>query len=340
MPVLPSKIRVDKQLHQLAITFVLVGAVAAIGTTGYMLIEDWSFLESLYMTVITVSTVGYKEEHPLSAAGQVFTIVLIIMGVGVALYSISLIMAEIVEGELLKFRGFIKMNKEIGKLSGHTIICGFGRLASIVTRGLADAGKEVVVVDNDPARIVKVGEANYLYVEGNASDDETLKKAGIERAEAILALLPTDAENIYVVLSARDLNSKIKIIARTEDDSGEKKILRAGANQVIFPYKDSGVRRIQQMTQPHVSNFLEIATKKSESGLIVEEVSVAEGSTLIGKTLASSDIRHQTGVHIAALIHPNGEMTLNPGASEEIKKGMKLIVLGEEKSIKRLGEHL
>ena len=314
--------------------------VVATGPLGYMLIEDWSVLDSFYMTIITLTTVGYGEVQPLSSSGRLFTAALIIAGVGGATYFFSTLMGVVVEGELLRMRGFKKMRKELSNFSDHIIVCGCGRLGRIVVRELHEAGQDVVVIDvkDDAAQWLALN--NIHYVVGTAYEDEILKAAGISRAKTLLSLLPQESDTVYVALSARDLNPELHIIARTEDESGENKLLRAGANQVLAPYRVTGTRIVQRLIRPHVSDFLEIAGGRFGHQLAIEEVVVPKDSVLSGKTLEQSDLRNRTGAVIAAFIHADGEMIFNPGAKSVIEPESTMIVMGKRESLERLSELL
>ena len=318
-----------------------LGAGVVLGCSlGFMLIEHWGFLDSLYMTIITLSTVGYGEVHPLSNRGKLFVVFVIITGIGAATYSLSTMLRLVVEGELKRRGERRKMRKKIAKMDGHTIVCGFGQLGTIVVRGLLDAGQPVIVIDHDSAKITSLEEDGIPYVEGAAYKDEVLKAAGISSAKALITLLPNVADSVYVTLCARDLNPNLWIIARIDDESGEKNLRRAGANHVLAPYRVAGSRLIQQMLRPNVSDFLELAADKSSAGLAIEEVVISEDSSLVGKTLEEADLRRKTGAVVAALIHQNGKTVVSPGSADILDAGTTMIVIGEKPSLGRLSELL
>jgi voltage-gated potassium channel len=314
--------------------------VVSTGTIGYSTIEGWGFVDSLYMTITTLTTVGFGEVHPLSTAGRVFTTVLILSGVGGATYFFSTLISVVVDGELRHLRRLRIMKKDISKLSNHTIICGAGRLGRIVIQELSDANQSIVVIDNEPTSLRWLEDAGIPYVQGSAYEDKTLSDAGIGKARALLSLLPKDSDNVYVTLCARDLNPNLVIIARTEDESGDTKLRRAGADQVLAPYRVAGSRLAQRLVRPHVSDFLELAGGKKGHSLVIEEVVVSPTSQLIGKSLADCDLRNKTGAVVAACITVDGEMLLNPSASSIIQPLSTLIVMGERTSLDRLSELL
>lgn len=319
------------QVRNFLIAISLVLAVLCLGVTGFVLIEGWPWFDAFYMTIITLSTVGFTEIHPLSQAGRLFTAGLIACGVSVAAYAFATISRTVVEGELLQLRRRRRMDKRIASYSGHTIVCGFGRLAEAVVNELIAAGVQIVAIENDPEFAEELYAAEVPFVIGSAYEDETLKAANIEKAKNLLALLPKDADNVYISLCARDLNPNITIVARTEDRAGEKKLMRAGANRVIAPYRVAGLRLVQQLIRPSVSEFLELTGIRS--GLVLEEVVVPENSPVAGKTIENSELRGKTGAFIAAIIEPGGAATVNPPADTTIRAGTTLIILGKAGSL-------
>lgn len=311
-----------------------IGAVATllvIGVVGFMLIERFSFFDALYMTVITLSTVGFMELHPLSMSGRIFTMLLIFGGVGVAFYSLTLVSQTVIEGELFQLRRRKRMEKRIAGYTGHTIVCGFGRLAEAVVREMLEAGEQVVVIESNENFAMQLTEMSVPFVIGSAYEDEILKLANIMKAKHLLALLPKDADNVYISLCARDLNPNLNIVARTEDTSGESKLRRAGASRVIAPYRVAGVKLVHQLIRPHVSEFLELSGP--EGSLALEEVVVPANSRVVGKTIAQSELRDRTGAFVAAIVDPDGTSTVNPSAETQIQGGATLIILGKPGSL-------
>lgn len=341
MAIYQSKNWLQSRVRHFQIGFLLIAFILSIGTVGYMLIEGWSLVDSFYMCAITISTVGYGEVHELSDSGKIFTSLLIFADIIVAAYAFSIITSSIIEGELKKIRGFHKMQKNISKLKNHTIVCGYGRLASIVVKDLLQHKKELIVIESDSSKIPQLEALGIPYVEGNADDEDTLKAAGIERAKTLLTLVSKESDNFFVTLTARDLNPKLSIIARSEGtSSNEAKLKRAGANHIISPYNVSGAQIVQQMLRPNVSTFLKIASGSSHDQLVFEEIVVPADSPLIGKTLAETNLRQKTGAIIAGIISQNGEMSFNPNADSLIEEGSTLIVLGTENSMEKLNEFI
>ena len=327
-----------QSLRSLLTAIALVAVVIAIGSVGYELIEGWDTIDAIYMTVVTLATVGFKEVHPLSVAGKVFTIGLIVTGVTVATYSFAVIARTIVEGELFRLRGFRKMERKIASMTGHTIVCGFGRLASLVVRDLVRSKESVVVIENDPSLVDDIIAAGAPYVLGSAYEDETLKFANIHAAKNLLALLPKDADNVYITLCARDLNPHINIIARTEGESGEQKLLRAGATRVIAPYRVAGSRVVQHITHPQVSAILEVSSVTRESPLVFEEIQVPASSPIAGQKIEDTGLRSKAGILVAAIVNPDGTSSINPDGKTVITPGCTLVVLGQPGSVGKLGE--
>ena len=326
-------------LREVYTAVLLILLLLVLGTLGYEVIEGWSFLDSVYMTVITLTTVGYREIHELSTTGQIFTMLLVMAGVGNAFYCFTVIARSVIQGELGRYRSLRKMQKRISTMNNHTIVCGFGRLARIVVSELVEAKQDVVVLELDPAVLPEIESCGAPYVEGSAYEDEVLREAGIERAKTLLALLPEDSDNVYVSLCARDLNPNLNILARSEG-AGESKLRRAGANQVLAPYQLSGARIVQQIIRPNVSDFLEVAAGTHGGKLVLEEVRVPENSPLNGRTLEESELRKKTGAIIAAFIDVKGQMLFNPGGTSIIEPGSTMIVLGVPGSVDSLSSLL
>jgi len=309
--------------------------VFAAGTLGYSVIEGWSFFDSLYMTVITLATVGFREVAPLSDAGRAFTILLIVFGAGIIAYAIGSMIQILVEGQVLKALGRKKLEKQINRLSGHYIICGYGRIGAMIAREFAARPKPFVVVENDPEVCERLSGEGHLFVRGNATDDETLLEAGIERAKGLITAVTSDTENVYITLTARGLKPNLFILARASDDSSEVKLRRAGANKVVSPYTIGATRMAQAILRPSVVDFIEIATGSQNVELQLEEISISDRSELVGKTLMNSGIRKQIGVIIVG-IKRGPEMLFNPSPDIEMLKDDILITLGEPAAVLQL----
>ncbi|MBS1112527.1 MAG: TrkA family potassium uptake protein, partial [Nitrospirae bacterium] len=245
----------------------MICLVILFGTTGYMVIEEWGFWDSLYMTVITLTTVGYREIHDLSLQGQIFTVVLLIGGVGTVLYALSAGAKILLEGELQEIYGRKRVEKKLRELSGHFIVCGYGRMGKVITRELEHEKLAFVVIEKGEVLLDADQKEELIVIQGDATNDDLLKRAGIERAQCLISVLPTDAENLYVVLSARGLNPKLLIVARAGEEGSEQKLLRAGADRVVSPYHIGGLRIAHAVLKPAVVDFIEFATKSGNIDL-------------------------------------------------------------------------
>lgn len=299
-----------------------------------MFIEDMTFLDALYMTVITLGTVGFKEVKELDDNGKIFTIILILTGFGLFSYTLTVGAKIIVEGEIKEVFKRRKMSKEIKSLSGHYVICGYGRMGSIIARELRAYKMPLVIVEKNAENIKD--DESILYIIGDATHDETLKKAGIERAKGLITVLPSDAENLYVVLSARELNQDLFIVARAVDKEAERKLRRAGADRVVSPYFIGGLRIAHTVLRPNVVDFLEFATRAEHLEIQIEEIEVSPNSTLIGKTIAQSGLGRDLGVIVIAIKRRDGRMKFNPTSQTLIKEGDILIVLGNTDNLLNL----
>ncbi|MDQ6650660.1 MAG: potassium channel protein [Actinomycetota bacterium] len=314
------------QFGLLALLFVIVG-----GTAGYVVL-GFTFLEALYQTVTTITTVGFREVRPLGAAGQVFTIVLILVGVGTALYTFGVLLESLIEGHLRDVIGRRRMDRTIAGMSGHVIICGWGRVGRATARYVTGAGGEVIVIDRSEARLANVP---HPTIHGDVTDDDVLRRAGIERAKALVAALETDSDNLYVTLSGRVLNPDLTIIARARTDSSEAKLERAGANRVVNPQRLGGDRMAAFATQPHVVEFLEVVMHDGSLEFRLEEVVVAAGSALDGRSIREAHIRDTTGALLLALRDGGGFLT-NPPPETVIRPDQILIAIGTEEQLAAL----
>ncbi|MCG3137348.1 MAG: Glutathione-regulated potassium-efflux system protein KefC [Phycisphaerae bacterium] len=308
-----------------------------IGMAGYMLIEKLGPLDALYMSVITIATVGYRElPDPLSPAGQIFTIGLIIFGVGSGYYAFVLLVTLVVGGELKAFRERQKMHKRIAALQGHVLICGYGRVGKMVVEQLQAQKLEFVILDNAPARLAELERAGMLFVQGDASEESALDQAGISRARVLVATLPHDADNVYVVLTARALNPQLLIIARAESTSSEAKLLRAGADRVVCPQIIGAYRIANLITRPSVVDFVDVASQGVE--FQVNEYQVSPDSPWAGKSLREAAIRQQLDAIVVAIRKHTGRTLFNPSAQEQLEAGDTLIMIGQLQTADRLSQ--
>ena len=319
---------------RLIFALIFITCVVIAGSAGYMLIEGWSCLDSLYMTIITIASVGYKEIHDLSANGRIFTIILIISGVGSVTYALTTIAKIIVEGEIQEVFGRKRLEKKIKELKSHYIVCGYGRMGRIICRELKEKDIKFVIIEKEPDTF-ESGEET-LVLKGDATKDENLKEAGIEKAKGLISVLPTDAENLFVVLSARELNPKLFIVARAGEEGSEQKLLRAGADRVVSPYHIGGLRIAHTVLKPAVVDFIEFATKSGNIDLQMEEITVQNNSKLAGLTLDECGIGRDLGIIVVAIKNASGDMKFNPTFRTAIKAGDTLIALGEIPKLKTL----
>jgi voltage-gated potassium channel len=320
---------------------VLVGicAIVVMGTVGYRLIEGWGLLDSLYMTVTTIFTVGFGEVHPLSAAGAVFTLVLIVCGVGTILYGLGAMMEFVVGGQLSGVFRRRVVRRQVDGLEEHYIICGYGRVGESVARQFAAHRVKFVVVDSDPESLAQAEEAGYLTVRGDAASDEILDAAGVKRAKGLVSAVGSDAGNMFVVLSARVLNPDLLIVARAGSEDVVSKLQRAGANQVVSPYGIGGKRMATLMLKPLVSDYLEVVTGGGELAFLVEEFQLGGDCCVIGKSIEALDVRKKTGATILAVQHAStGIFDTNPSPESRMTPGDKIIAIGTAEEISRLEE--
>lgn len=317
----------------LRISLIILVGILFVGTGGYVALEDWTVIDSFYMTVITVSTVGFKEVFDLSPAGRVFTTFLIIVGVSFLAYGAGSIVQFMVEGQLRSILGRKKLEQQISKLKNHYIICGYGRIGANMCHELGENPISFVVVENDPAKIEKLNNDGYLYVKGDATLDETLVKAGIRSARGLITVVTSDTENVYITLTARGLNPDLFILARASEEAAETKLKRAGASKVISPYVMGAARMTQAILRPSVVDFIEIATTTKHYEMQIEESRVASDSSLVGKNLITSGIKRDLGVIIVGIKKDDGQMLFNPDPTTVIAAGDILITLGEQSAI-------
>ncbi|MBF0465547.1 MAG: potassium channel protein [Nitrospirae bacterium] len=292
-----------------------------------MAVEGWNAFDSFYMVVITLATIGFQEVHPLSNEGRAFTIFLIFSGVGILAYNVNVALRALFEGEFQKILGRRKLEKKIKEIKDHYIICGFGRMGRIICKELRSCWVPFVVIDQEIAKPDE--DEDYLFLAGDATHDEVLKMAGIERAKGIVSVLSTDANNLFVVLSARVLNPSLKIVARAVEESTELKLLRAGADRVVAPYNIGGLKIAQTILKPAVVDFLEFATLSGNIALQMEEIPVKGTSVFVERTVAETEIGRKFGIIIVAIKRSDGEMLFNPTHKTIIKTGDVLIALGE-----------
>jgi voltage-gated potassium channel len=320
-----------RNLRRVGIALIIV---VLAGTAGFHLIEGWPWFDGFYMVVTTFTTIGYQEVHPLSHAGRVFNVALIITGVSTLFLGIGFLTQALLEFELGSFFGRRKMERDISRLSGHYIICGIGRVGRSAARELARKPVPFVVIEQNESKAQHFG-GDWLVLVGDATQEETLRQAQIDRAIGLVAATTTDATNLYIVLTARDLNPNLKIIARASEEHAEKHLLSAGADSVVSPYLFAGQRIAQSFLRPHVVSFLDTATTHLGLDLEIGEIHVSPDSMFAGKTVESSRIRQDRGVIILAIKKEKG-MRFNPAPEDRIEPGDYLIAMGEPAQLRQL----
>jgi len=323
-------------VKDLKISLGILLLLVSLGTAGYMSIEQWRFLDALYMTVITLATVGFQEVHPLSDAGRVFTMLLIVVGVSVLGYTVGKLAQIMFEGQFQRFLGRKKVEKSIEELRDHYIVCGYGRIGSLICKEFAAKPIPFLVVENDTEILEKLESDNILFLRGNATEDETLLKAGIKRAKGLVSVVTSDTENVYITLTARGLNPDLFILARAGEAGSDVKLKHAGANKVISPYQIGGSRMAQAILRPNVVDFIEIATGRGHIDLQMEEIFIPERSPFLGQNLKDAGLRRDTGVIIVGIKKASGKMVFNPGSASVLEARDTLIVLGQPTEISRL----
>ncbi len=312
----------------------LIIFINALGVIGYMVIEGWNFRDSLFMTVITITTVGYGEVHELTAAGEIFTIVLLVFGVGIILYLLGTAAKLLLEGELEDLIGRKRLERKINELRDHYIICGFSRMGKTIAKEFSSRGIDILIIEKNSVPDIEKGE--LLILEGDANNEEVLKSAGIEKAKGLISVLSSDAENLFLVLSARDLNPNLFIVTRASEESSERKILRAGADRVVSPYFTGGIRIANSILKPAVVDFIEYATKSGNLELQLEEILLSENSKFKNLTLENTAIGRDLGIIIVAIKRHDVTMDFNPNSSSLINSGDTLVALGESGKLRRL----
>jgi len=314
----------------------LVIFIISLGVAGYMMIEGWNLLDALYMTVTTLTTVGYGEVHEMTRMGQVFTILLIFIGVAFFVYVAGAVVQFMVEGRIRTILGRKRLDKKIDRLKNHYIICGYGRIGKVLCKMLLRKPYDLIVVEKDPELIPAMDADKILYVHGDATDEENLIKAGMKRAEGLIAALATDTDNVFLVLTARQLNPDLYIIARASSNESKNKLHAAGANKVELPYDMGAVSMAQRFIRPTVTNFLELAFAHRRKDIQMEEMPVHSSSDLINVMLKDSGIRQQFNLIIIAIKKPDGNMLFNPSFEAIIEAGDTMIAVGQEENLQKL----
>jgi voltage-gated potassium channel len=305
-----------------------------------MIIEGWRAIDALYMTIITLTTVGYGEVYPLSDAGHVYTIALIITGVGFFLYVIGAVIQFMVEGRVRILLGRRRLDRKISRLKNHHIVCGYGRIGKVICHKLLQENYNVVVIDQNPDLAQRLDGLGFVYICGDATDEAILLKAGIREAKALVAVLGTDADNVFLVLTGRQLSSSLHIIARAGNDAAKTKLAAAGANTVEAPYETGAASMAQRILRPTVTSFLDLAIGGNHADIHMEEIPVAESSRLNGIILQDSGIRQKYNLIIIAIKKPDDRMIFNPSFETRLGVGDTVIAVGDPVNLSKLQEEL
>ena len=317
--------------------FVLAGTIV-FGTVGLYVVEGMPLFDAFYMTIITISTVGFSEIKPLSSLGRVLTIFIIVSGITVGAYAIGTLLRMFIEGELSKIFGRRKLEKNISAMKGHFIICGFGRIGSIICRELKEENISFIVIEEDPSKNTELEAQGYLYINMDATSEEALSKAGIMNAKGIVTAVRSDANNVFITLTAKGLQPDIFVLSRASDVKNEAKLIKAGASRVVSPYLLGGRRMAEVLKRPTVVDFIDVATANRHLGLVIEEARVGEKSSLAGKNLIDSRLRQNYGVIIVAIKKASERMVFNPVPSETLEVGDVIVVIGKKEDLTRMSE--
>ncbi len=322
-----------RTLRQLQLGLALLLFTIVIGTFGFMLIEKWNFIDSIYMTIITISTTGFKEVEPLSETGRLFTIFLIILGVGTIAYTGGRAVQFVFETQLFRRR---RMSKKLEELENHYIVCGYGRMGRYICEELQSAKVNFIVIENESNKIDKLIELGILFVNGDATSDDVLLKAGVKNAKGLVAVLSSDAENVFATLSAKVLNPKIYTVARAVEEETESKLKKAGADRVVKPYEIGGTRMAALLLRPGVIEFIDSVARETNVELNIEEVAVSPNSQMVDKTLAEVPIRKELNIIVVSIKKESGKFIYNPTSSTKIESNDKLIAIGDTKNLNKL----
>jgi voltage-gated potassium channel len=313
----------------------LMIATLGIGTLGYWLIEGWSPIEALFVAMMVISTLGFGDSRPTNIAGKVFTMILILGGVGTLYYLVGVLAQTLVEGQLGRGSRH-RMEHRIAALRKHYIVCGYGRVGQQMCLELVQENRPFVVIDDDPTRTELLRNAGYLFIQGDASNDAILRQAGIMDAQSLLTAVASDAGNVYVTLSARALNPNLFIVARSTTVEAGHKLTMAGASRVVSPYVLGGRRMVSLALRPAVMDFLDVVMHSDDVELWIEEVIVGETSSLAGVSIGEADLRAKTGINILAIRHADGKLTVNPHTNTMMHIGDTLIMLGVQEELRYL----
>jgi voltage-gated potassium channel len=321
---------------KLRLSLTLLFLVIAFGTSGYYFVEGMPLFDALYMTVITISTVGFSEIRPLSVYGRIITMCVISTGITIGAYTIGTMLRMFIEGELKKSFERKKMETQIAKLRDHYIICGFGRIGALICKELQSYNTKMVIIEKDPHVIEQLEHSDFLYLDMDATSEETLIAAGIMNAKGLVTAVTSDADNVFIILTAKGLRPDLFVLSRSSDVKNEGKLIRAGASRVVSPYLIGGRRMAQMLIKPTVTDFIDIAMMNNNLDLLMEEVRIRPTSELAGKNIVESKLRQDYGVIIVAIKKKVGQMVFNPTPSEKLEVDDILVVLGKKEDMGRM----
>lgn len=322
-------------MHHLVIAGLIVFTTIVLGTVGYILIEGWGLIDAFYMTILSVSTTGFREVQPLSDAGKLLTVIIIIAGLLAIAHFAGRAAQLLIERYILRRRG---MDRQIRRLRNHYIVCGYGRMGRHVCSELQGENANYVVVEKDETLTEKLDAAGVMYVHGDATNDETLIRAGIEHAKGLITVVSSDPENVYTTLSAKTLNPDVFVVARALQDETESKLRKAGAERVIKPYEHVGQRMAQLLLRPGIVEFMDTVAHEAGKDIKMEEIIVSSNSELVGKSLLDSPIRKELNIIIVVIHRADGELIYNPSSTVELNEGDRMIAVGDKDNLRRLAE--
>jgi voltage-gated potassium channel len=314
--------------------------IIGIGTLGYHYFEHMPLFEAFYMTIITISTVGFSEIVPLTHVGRIITVFIIILGISVGTYTIGIIVKWFVEGELQQVFWRLKVKKQIAELKNHYIICGFGRIGRTICGELEADGIDFVIIEQDVSEIEETDREKYLFLEMDATTEEALQTAGIMEARGLVTAVNSDANNVFITLTAKGLRPDIFVLARASEERNEEKLIKAGATRVISPYLIGARRMAQVLRRPTVVDFIDVAMMGNHLGLVMEEATLTRRSPFIGQSLIDSNLRRDYGAIIVAIKKKSGEMVYNPMPSEVFEEDDVIVLIGKKDDLKRMNDVL
>lgn len=323
-------------LQRLRYAILGITCILVLGTAGYHFIEGWSFLDGFYMTLITISTVGFREVAPLTPLGKFFTAAIILAGISTAAYTLATVIEFMVEGHFSGLVGRRTMEKKVLQLENHYIICGYGRVGRQIAKELKSSNVPLVIIDHNPDSLEVCRKDSQLYIEGNAANDDVLKKAKIDEARGLVAASDSDPDNVFITLSARGLSSKLLIVARASQEGSFEKLRKAGANRVISPYLIAGRRMASLLLRPLVTDYLDIVTYAENLEFTLEEVEINSRSAISNLSIKDSNIRDKAGALVLAIRKKSGDIVANPSVDTLIEPGDKLVVMGTANQLKAL----